>query len=316
MHGLKNYCLSFFALVLGAIFLMLSASCSKAPLGDPYWGAADVSEPRILISTILAGSESISIYDINGNFQGFIANYAPENLDPDGIAVLNSTNFAVALDGTDQIRIMNIFGETLRTITHSLFTGNLYKIESIGSEIFATESNVIESFTTDGERIGNPRIATTIGSCVLSTPVATATSASGYLIVAGIGNDDINFYDISDPANTTCVTSNQSLGNVNPYALLAHSNGSLYVATQGDDAIYQFAGDGSGTGTSIFAPGTTVLNNPTDMLELPDGSILIASDGTNNIIRISEDGTLLDNPFIQNPFTGQVGQMRLIGGDQ
>lgn len=298
------------------IFLLVCTSCQSAPEGEPFWGAVKAGEPKILISQILAGGESISLYDINGNLINLIADYSLVNFDPDGIAVINDTEFYVALDGIDQIRKMNIFGDVLQTITDTNFTGNLSQMKLIGNDMFLTEGNFIESFNTNGSRIGNPRIGTTIGACVLSTVLALAVTPENYLITVGSGDDDINVYDISDAGNTLCVDSNASLGNVNPAAVIFHSNGSIYVGTQGDDAIYRYSYNNGiiGAGAIIFQPGTTVLNNPTAMAELPDGSIIIASDGTNNIIKIDGDGNLIASPFIQTAFTGQVGQMAIIGG--
>lgn len=254
------------------------------------------------------------MYDLEGNLVTTIKDYSAQNLDPDGVAVIDGLNFYVVLDGIDQFVKMNVFGEVLDTYTNTNFSGNLFQMAMLAGDLFFTESNTIESFSADGARIANPRIPTTVGSCVLSAPRSMSETIDGYLAVVGTGNDDLNIYDVSDRSSTTCILSNQTMGNLNPTAIITHSSGFLYVATQGDDAIYRFAADGSGAGTLIFNPGTATLNNPTALLELPDQSILIASDGTNDIIRISADGALLNAPFIKSAFTGQVGQMALIGG--
>ncbi|MCB0349262.1 MAG: hypothetical protein KDD37_10520 [Bdellovibrionales bacterium] len=302
-------------IVESIILLLVLSACQEAPVGEPFYSST-TSEPKILVSQILAGGESISLYDIDGNLISLVADFAILNFDPDGLAVVNDEEFYVTLDGTDQIRKMNLSGEVLQTITNTNFSGNLLKMAKLGEELFATEGNFIESFSTSGSRIGNPRIGTTIGGCVLSTPYAIITTPENYLITVGTGNDRINVYDVSDPGNTLCVDSDATLGNVNPTAILLHSNGDLYIATQTDDAIYRYSYSAGtiGAGALLYQPGTTILNNPTEMIELPDGSIIIASDGTNNIIQIDEDGNLLNSAFIQSTFTGQVGQMVIIGG--
>lgn len=254
------------------------------------------------------------MHDTSGGFLGLLADYSLQNFDPQGIWPLTGTDFLVAINGTDMIERRNIFGEKVSDIIDSNFTGNVYGLTVRNQEVFVIESNTVESFYLNGTRIGNARINATVGSCVLNTPRGITVNSAGYILTVATGNDRINVYDVSDSSSTTCVSTNTTLGAIDPIAIIAHSNGKLYVATQGDDAIYEFAGDGTGSGTKIYQPGVATLNNPTALLEMPDGSILIASDGTNNILQIDTAGNPIAVPFMQNAFTGLVLQMALMPG--
>lgn len=299
-------------LILSMVFI---SACGDPPVGEPFYGALGAGEARIIISTATTGSQSVSMYDEEGNFQAVIKDYTSEALNPRGLVAVDFASFFISVDSNDRIDKGTVFGEVNTEITSAFFSGNLYHMTRISDEVFAIESNVIESFQiSSGARVGNPRIATTVGGCTLSTPRGITVNGSNYIVTVGTGNDDLNVYDVSNSASTTCITANTSMGNINPTAVTYHSNGNLYVATQGDDSIYQFSGDGSGTGTAIFN-NTTYVNNPTAILEMSDGSILVASDATNDIVRMDTSGNLVAPvPFMENSFTQLVYSMILMPG--
>ena len=285
--------------------------------GQFYYGALKLGEPRIVVSSGLAGNYTVALYDQNGNLLKILTDYTRDNLNPRGLSPLNMFSFLVALDGIDQIGIVDMTGQSSTFVSNANLTGNLYQLRQHPStkEIFAIETNTIESFSANGARIGNPRIATTLGSCVLSTTRGLTFNAAGNLITVGTGNDDVNIYDVAG-GGASCLFSNQTLGNVDPVSVIAHTDGYLYISTLLDDSIYRFNSDGSGSGTVIFN-NTAVINNPTALLELPDHTILVASDGTNNIVRIDTNGNLVNGGlFIQNGLTGLINDLALMPGDQ
>tara|TARA_B100001248_G_scaffold261981_1_gene255350 strand:- start:191 stop:1120 length:930 start_codon:yes stop_codon:yes gene_type:complete len=302
------------AFSMGLISLVL-INCSSAPEGEVFWAAAGAGQTRILVANVQNGNEAISIYDANGNVSGILDDFSLENLDPEGMVALNPTEFLISLDGIDQIRRVNIFGETLSTISNTNLNGNIYQIAANNDTVFVIESNRIECFEKDsGNRIANPCIDTNVGACTLSTPRSLTINADGNLVVINNGNDRILVYDVSDPTATSCISSNTAANGLNPVGVLAHSNGNLYISTQGDDQVYELAGDGTGGITSIYNPGTSILNNPTALAEMPDGSILVASDGTNDILRIDSDGTPIAVPFIRTALTLNVSSILVVGG--
>lgn len=302
---------SFKTISLALVIWAFVLACSP-PKGTLFQGAFNAGEPRLFITSVTAGVLTVSVYDLTGKFIGVIGDFTAQNLSPRGLVPLDFFNFAIALDGTDQIGRMNLFGEFNTHIVNANLTGNLYGLRRrFNGELFVIETNFIESFSSGGSRIGNPRVATTVGACTLNTPRGLFVTSDDRLITVATGNDDINVYDISDPT-PACVTSNQTMGNTDPISVIAHSNGQIYVATQGDDSIYEFNGDGTGTGTVIFN-NLSVISNPTAIVELPDGTMLVASDLTNSIERIDTAGNRIGStPFISNAFTGSVGDMMIM----
>jgi hypothetical protein len=181
------------------------------------------------------------------------------------------------------------------------------------SRFYAIETNTIEAFDSpSGDRVGNPFISASTGSCVLSTPKGVAYGTGGRLFVVGTGNDDLDVYDVSG-MTPSCVTANTSFGNLDPVAVLLHSDGKLYVATQGDDRIYSFNGDGTGAPVQFWTTNLALVSNPTALLEMPDGSLLVASDLTNSIVRVATDGSY-SGTFIKDAFSGAVSQMVYLSG--
>jgi DNA-binding beta-propeller fold protein YncE len=290
---------------------LLSLSC--APKNTFFYGAMGLGDPQLIIANSLEGVYS---YDLQGQFKRILANYTHEGMNPRGLVPLDSWHFAVVLEGGDIFGQVDLLGNKSDFIVSSDLTGNLFQArKNRANHIFVIKNNTIESFSTASDRIGNPRIATTVGACVLSTPRGLAFTHDDKLVVVNTGNDRINIYDVSDPTNTQCLATNTTLGDVNPVAVIGHINGKIYVATQGDDKVYEFNGDGSGSGTVIFS-NISVVTDPTALLELPDGNILVASDGTGSIEEISTSGARIASPFIANSFDGSVADMILVGDFQ
>jgi hypothetical protein len=288
-------------LVLFATALVLGSCASEN--SEFYYANLGVGAPKIIVASNTAAGFALAMYDIDGNLVRELADYNPSNIAPRGLVALNQFEFLVAYDGTniDGVNRFSILDGDRPFVQDTNLAGNIFQLrrhEDHGT--FVIETNNIESFDDQGERINAPRIATTIGSCVLATPRGMTFNAAGNLVVVGTGNDDILVYDVTDPANTACVRANGTFaGTVDPVAVLAHSDGFLYVATQGDDRIYRFSGDGSGLPTVVFN-NISFVNNPTALVEMPDGSLLIASDGTNTLVNISTSGFLVGSNYLVN----------------
>ncbi len=296
-----------FVTVLWAI-----TGCSKPSSDGFFYGAFD-NKPKLIISSSSAIATSpyiVAQYSIEGVFEKVLYDSTFENVVPRSMVAIDPFTFLIATETTDSILRFSLFDGVSTFVSNSNFTGNIFEgARTSNGDIFVIEGNTVESFDASGARLGNPRIGTTIGGCVLNVARGMAVTASGLLVVGSQGNDDIQFYNVSNPAATACSVSNQSLGNVDPVSIVAHSDGGIYVAhSGGTDAVLRFNADGSGSSTSIYS-NLTALNNPTAMVELPDGTLLVASDGTNNIIRIDTAGNLLNNPFIQDGFTAFVQSM-------
>jgi len=294
--------------------VVLATSCSSK--NSVFYNESVPVPDRLVIASNSAGQYGIVMYDISGNFLEVLHDYVPENLSPRGLAAIDSRSFVIATDGVDQIHKYTLGSGISPDVTSTALTGNIFQMRrhpSLGTFVIATDT--IESFDDNGNRIGAPRIPTTVGGCTLATPRGMAFLSSGYLAVVSTGNDSLNIYDISDPINPLCIASNTTLGNVDPVAVIAHSDGFLYVATQGDDRIYRFAGTGVGAATVVFN-NQGIIDNPTALVEMPDGSILVASDATDSLVRITTAGALVGlTNFISDMFTNSVSDMIILPGD-
>jgi len=302
--------LRFFCFYILSLTLILSLGCQKSTIDGFFHGSFGMEQKIIIASSAATATAPYLIvqYSIDGAFEKVLYDMTFDNKVPRGTAMVDPFNFLIALDTVDGILNFNYLSGVTTWVSNANLNGTIGGIaRASNGDVFVIETVNIESFDSNGSRIGNPRIATTVGSCVLNGTVKGMTlSSAGTLIVGSQGNDDILFYDVSNRASTTCLAANGTLGNVDPVAIVAHSDGFVYVAhTGGTDAILKFNGDGSGASTSVYS-NLTVINNPTAMVELPDGTLLVASDATNNIVRIDTAGNVLNNPFIQDGFTSFV----------
>ena len=273
----------------------------------------DTSSGYIATISTDGNNRSFSIYDINGNYLNF-THFREENVLPRGLTVLDDDRILMSGDVTDSIYSLDLSSNKTLFYGSSQFAGGIYDLEydSTTDLIFAAESNNIEVFDTDGNRITAMRIPNVTGACTLNTPVGMAINSSGNLVVTDVGGtDEILFYDISTTPPTclnTIVVPN------NPFAVLQHSNGYLYIATSTDDRILRTDADGSNSQV-IWDADTTVINRPTALAELPNGNILVGSSDTDTIEQITPAGERVGTtPFIQTPFTLNVSDIVIIGG--
>ncbi|MGE4131569.1 MAG: hypothetical protein AB7F86_08005 [Bdellovibrionales bacterium] len=304
-------------LFLVMLFCLGPTGCQQPGAEGFFYGVLDSDQKLIIASsgTITGAPLVLSQYNLDGSFEKVLYDATQENRVLRSMAMVDPFHFLISTDTVDGILKYGRNEGISTFVANGQLNGNIYNLRRASNgDLFVIETARIESFNSAGDRIGNPRINTPVGSCVLSGTVrGMDVTLNDVVVVASQGNDAINFYDVSDPANTTCLAANTSMGNTNPIAVVAHSDGFVYVATtNGTDSILQFAGDGSGSGTTIYS--ATTAWNPTAMIEMPDGSLIVGSDGSNNIIRMDTSGNVLSDPFIQNGFASYVQDMMILDG--
>jgi hypothetical protein len=297
---------------------VVTLACST-PTGEFFYGSLGLGEQRLLVATANPGAYTVLLYDLDGQLIDVVADYTQTTDIPRGIAPFDAFSFAVLLDGADRIARASLTGEVVPDIfSEANFTGTLFQMthDDLTDRYFAIETNTIEAVSRPTqEKIQNPYIAATVGTCVLNGPRGM-WAKNGRLIVTSITNDRLNFYDVTG-ATSVCTSFNNAMGAVDPYAVLEHSqDGLIYYVSQTDDRVYSLPSNGVGASTIVWATNLPVINNPTAILELPDGTLLVASDGTNSIERITTAGVHVNGTsFIRDAFTGLVSQMMLIGGE-
>lgn len=304
-----------FAGILSYLALFLFVSCNPKE-GEFFHGALGLNEARVILSSSIAGTQIITIYDQDGNFIDKLADYTAAVGTPRGIARFGALSFIAAIDGLNQFDIISIDKTKSVWATHTQVTGNFFDIEVDSSNnYYAIETNTIEKFDSLGNRIpatiATPFINTTTGLCVLSTPTSLAINSAGQLVVASNVGNTLSVYNLD--ATITCAA--QTAFANNPRALLAHSNGSLYVVTQGaaEETLWRADATG-GSPVSLFANNTTILQDGFAMAELPNGHILVSSSGTDSIVEFEEDGTFVKN-FAKDANTNDVYDILVLGGN-
>lgn len=301
--------------ILSYITLFAFVSC-KPKEGEFFHGSLGLNEGRVILSSSVAGTQIISMYDEEGNFLKRLHDYTAVGGTPRGLAKYGALGFIVAVDGLDQFDLISIDGSRTLWGKNVQVPGAYYDIEKdSNNNYYMIDANTIEKFDSLGNRlpptVATPYIATTIGSCVLSTAVSMAINANGQLVVASNVSGSISVYNLL--ATPTCA-SNTAFGN-NPRAILSHSNGSLYVVTQANaqETLWKANATG-GSPTSLFANNTSILQDGFAMAELPSGNILISSSGTDAIVEFTPDGTFV-RTFAKDANTNDVYDIIVLGGD-
>jgi len=303
-----------FTVLFSSLFFLTSSCAVKE--GQHWFGSLGMGEARIYISGPNAASNNytITMYETDGTFIKEIYDYGTTVEYGRGLAYFDPFSLLVAVEGTDRLDKIDIFGNVTTFAVNALLTGNLFDLERDNSgNFYVVESNTIERFNSTGERFpvsGNPYINTTIGSCVLNTPHGmTITSAGRLAVVNSGGTDNLSVYDIS--TTTASCASNVAFGQ-DPWDVVAHPNGYLYVVTQLNDSIYRVNEDGSGaTIIYTYSVGTA---NPAAIAVLPDGNLIVADTGSDQIDLFSPSGTLLVSPFIRNTHTTNISDLLVLGG--
>ncbi|MES2768289.1 MAG: hypothetical protein V4596_04015 [Bdellovibrionota bacterium] len=302
-----------------AVFLFVSCSPQE---GEIFHGALGLNEARVIVSSSIAGSQLITMFDQDGNYLKTLYDYTDIAGTPRGLAKHSAISFIAAIDGLNQFDILSIDGSRSVWSTHTQVTATFYDmIQDSANNMYAIEvvtpasNNQIEKFDSMGKRI--PISATTayinnaLGGCTLSTPTSMAINSNGQLTVANNVTSTISVYNLG--ATPTCAVQT-AFGN-NPRGLLAHSNGSLYVVTIANAQETLWRADSQGANAqSLFANNITILQDGFAMAELPNGNILVSSFGTDSIVEFTEDGTYVKN-FAKSAYTNDVYDILVLGGN-
>lgn len=308
-------------IILTYVFAALFFAGCSVKEGALFYGALGVGETRVILSSSSGTSQSITMYDGNGNFRGLLADYNVTGGTPRGFAFFSPICFLAAIEASDQIEKICIDGTPkslwAKNAQVLAYNGLLYLPDS--KRVLAIDANTVEMFDNNGIRIpptgATPYLNTTIGGCVLNAPTRMVLNNDGQLLIANPGNERITVYDISG-VTPTCVTSTNFGAFANdPQALLAHSNGSIYVATivNANETIWRADSLGANA-TAVFQNQITLIQDANALAQLPNRNILVSSFGTDSIVEITEDGDLV-KVFAKDSNTLDVYDIHVISGD-
>jgi hypothetical protein len=303
-----------FPLLVAALLAMfVLAACSKKE-GAFFFGALGLAEDRIVLATQTATALAVTSYDMDGNLVAVLADYMAEVNGPRGLAIFDSLNVMVSLEGTDRVDLLYLGGRRTTFLSSSFLTGTIGKMlrHPNTSDLFVIESTTtIERFDITGTRIpqtGNPFVNGALAPCgAPATPRAMVVNSNGELMVIQSGVTGAFRYTIGPTIASACATA--TLSNA-ANDLLSHSDGNIYYAgTNGQ--IYRASQTLTGS-TSIFN-NTSVINTPTAMAELPNGDLMVASDTHDSIEVISTSGVYRGS-FLKNVYTQQVHSILVVPG--
>lgn len=300
--------------LINLILVLLLVSCAK-PQGEFLLSPNQVSRPPLLVvlsSDVTA--KSLTYYELDGTNPVNFFSYRVLGHLVRGISYFDDEHLLVSLDTQDKIDKVGFDGTYQEFHNSPNITGNIFDIERdpVKNEFYIIEGNFIEKIDAVGDRIGNPFINTTIGSCVLNVPKAMAILPNGNLAVINSGGTGaLNIYNISG-TSATCVAT-AAIGGA-PSGILAHSNSYIYITTTTTDRVVRTDALGAGL-TTIWSTNTTIISDPTAMVELENGDLAVASSLTDSIERITVDGVRVGNrPFIIDVFTDAVVDMLIMPG--
>ncbi|MBX3022359.1 MAG: hypothetical protein KF799_11860 [Bdellovibrionales bacterium] len=215
---------------------------------------------------------------------------------------------AVSVEGVDALHIVDLVSRSINTITHTgLSSAPLRQMarDSIDGSLYVVEANTaqIEKFDSAYQRVGNPFIAATTGSCALATPYGiTFIPDTRYVAVVSMAaSGRLSIYD----KDGNCVThyTGAPFNAQTPVGIAYHSkSGKLIVTRAGDHSIWAVNTDGT-SGTQIYL-NSSIINTPRAVASDENGYIYISSTGTDTIEKLYWTGSGSASRALSGPLIG------------
>ncbi len=303
--------------LLLALAMTALAACSTKK-GAFFVGTLGLAKPRIIVASQTAAVLTVTSYDEAGNFITVLADYFAENNGPRGLAIYDSLNLLLSLEGTDRVDKVYLGGGSGSTsvfLSSSFLTGTIGKLVRHPStaDLFIIENtNSIERFDIGGQRIpqtGNSFVSGALAPCAAPASLrAAVVNSLGELLVVQSGATAAFRYAIGATVASTCATA--SITSTGANDLVKHSDGNIYYAGV-NSTIYRASQTLTGS-TSIFN-NTGTISTPTAMAELPNGNLIVASDATDSIEVITTSGQYVGS-FAKNIHTAQIHSILVVPG--
>jgi hypothetical protein len=294
-----------FRVLIGSLFfLLISCSSDEVSLvkNGPYIAVTSVT------TAPATGPGIASVYNRSGELVTILKDYAAGGAEfGAGIAHLGSLTFAIAVDGTDRVDIVNMLTGSTSALTNGALTATPIRHLATDTEksIFVVESNLntIEKFTAAGSRVGNPFIATTTAPCVLASPwgVAVNPTTNRIAVISSAAAGRFSLYNSDGSCNTHVTAAPFNSGT--PTAIAYHpTTGRWLVTFATTHAIYAVSETG-GSPTLIYQ-NSTLINTPRAIASDSEGNIYVGSDGTDTVEKLYWSGTGSATRALAGPFAG------------
>lgn len=292
---------------LSFLFMLFVFGCAKeeATLLNDYSG-------YVAIATVVTGPATgpgiVTLFDPDGNAVAVIEDdYSSGTAYPSGVAYLGDATFAVFAEVSESLQKINIVNGTVTSYSNSNITANPIRhiIADAAGSIYITEAstNTVEKINSSNQRVGNPYIATTTGSCVLSSPwgISHDSTNDRIAVISSAASGRFSLYNSDGTCNTHVTAAPFNSGT--PTAICYHSlSGKFIVTFSTSHAIYSVNSTGGG-GTLIYQ-NSSIINTPRSVACAGDGAIFVGSDGTDTVEKLSYDGTGVATRALPGPFAG------------
>jgi hypothetical protein len=293
---------------LGLIPFGLITGCA----GDPNAQLLESLSGRVVISSVLTGPATgpgtIVSYDSEGKDPVVLRDYFSSGTNyASGLAIAGNGILALFREGPKILEKLDLTKGTSTTYSNVNVTATPVRHIAADTQgaIYIAESNVntVEKIDANDNRVGNPYINTTTGSCVLASPwgVAVNTTNDQVAVISSANAGRLSIYDSAGSCLFQRTGAPFNTGT--PTAICYHKLTNRFIVTFATThAIFSVSADGS-TGTQIYL-NASIINTPRAVACGDDGAIYVGSDGTDTVEKLFYSGTGLATRVLSGPFAG------------
>ncbi len=279
---------------------------------EPYTNSTSYSG-NIIVSTVATdpatGPGLVTMFNSRGALVSLMRDLYSSSEWATGTAFLSPYTIVSSIQGTVRLELTDIRTNSYTSIANANLTSAPIRQIAVDSaqSIWIVEAAAaqqdIEKFTVSGQRVGNPFIPTTVGSCVLATPwgIAYMPNLNYIAVISSAVAGKLDVYDTNGNCINQVVAAPLNAGT--PTGVAYHStSGMLLVTFATSHAIWAMNFDGTGA-TQIYL-NSAIINTPKAIATDAQGNIYVGSNGTNTVEKIYWSGSGAATRVLSGPFIG------------
>jgi 6-phosphogluconolactonase (cycloisomerase 2 family) len=276
------------------------------PLASQGSLAYDAAHHLLLV--VNAGSDTVSVFDVDGTHLDLRQTVASGGTFPSSIAVNGDLAYVLDAGGAGTVQGYRIAGNKLHPIEGSnrslrLSNTNPPAFLSAPGQIGLTPSGDQVVVTTKANGSidvfavrpnGRLSDAPTVNPPAGAVPFAFSFDNAGRLVVVEAGTNSVSTYAIRDDGTLAVVSGPVTDGQSAACWIAGTGGGSFYVANAGSATLSGYHVDGSGI-VSLLPSVTTTAGGPIDLVASPDGRFVYSENGgagTIDEFAVQTDGSL------------------------